>query len=121
MLKRPDQRDEAEQAQLLQVQETEPTLAEAVTLAEEVGVLVRERKHEQLDGWLARVEESGHRALRSFAGGIRRDYAAVKAALSSAYSNGVVEGHVNRLKYLKRQMYGRANFDLLRKRVLYAP
>jgi transposase len=80
--------------------------------------MVRERQPDALDGWLAHVESSGLGALRSFAGGIRRDYAAVKAALTLAYSNGIVEGNINRLKYVKKQMYGRANFDLLRKRVL---
>ena len=67
-----------------------------------------------------RTAASGLSALQSFAGGIQRDYADVKAALSSVYSNGVVEGNVNRLKYLKRQMYGRAKYALLRKPVLYA-
>ncbi len=82
--------------------------------------MVRERQHETLETWLDRAEASGQSTLRSFACGIRRDYAAVEAALRLPYSNGPVEGHVNRLKFLKRQMYGRAKFDLLRKRVLYA-
>ena len=89
-------------------------------LAEEFAVMVRERGAERLDDWLEQAESSGVAALKSFAGGIRRDYGAVKAGLSVAYSNGVVEGHVNRLKCVKRQMFGRANFDLLRKRVVYA-
>ena len=54
-----------------------------------------------------------------FAQGIRRDYAAVRAAFSSLWSNGQVEAQVNRLKLQKRQVYGRANFDLLRQRILY--
>ena len=58
--------------------------------------------------------------LRSFVNGIRQDYAAVSAALSTEYSNGQVEGQVNRLKFIKRQGYGRVNFDLLRRRVLLA-
>lgn len=57
--------------------------------------------------------------LRHFAIGLERDYAAVEAALRFAWSNGPTEGHVHRLKLIKRQMYGRANFDLLRLRVLY--
>ena len=81
--------------------------------------MVREREAVGLDNWLERAEASGPAALRSFAGGIRRDYAAVKAALTLPFSNGPVEGQINRLKFLKRQMYGRAKFDLLRKRVLY--
>jgi transposase len=58
--------------------------------------------------------------LQSFAAGLRRDKAAVMAALSLPYSNGQVEGQVNRIKLIKRTMYGRANFDLLRQRVLAA-
>jgi transposase len=120
VLKRPVQRDVEEQAQLMHVQQAEPKLAVAITLAQEFAVMVRERDHERLDSWLKQAESSGLRALKSFAAGIWRDYAAVSAGLRVVYSNGVVEGNVNRLKYLKRQMYGRANFDLLRKRVLYA-
>jgi transposase len=57
-------------------------------------------------------------ALRSFATGLKRDRAAVVNGLTLPYSSGAVEGTVNRIKMLKRQMYGRANLDLLRKRVL---
>ncbi|GIH08883.1 hypothetical protein Rhe02_69500 [Rhizocola hellebori] len=56
--------------------------------------------------------------LHTFARGIRQDYAAVRNGLSLPHSSGACEGNVNRLKSLKRQMFGRANFDLLRKRVL---
>ncbi len=120
MLKRPERRDDQEQAPTRAVQQAEPTLATVVTLVEEFAVIVRERTAERLDAWLEHATDSGIRALKSFASGIRRDYAAVQAGLSVSYSNGGVEGNVNRLKYLKRQMYGRANVDLLRKRVLYA-
>lgn len=58
--------------------------------------------------------------LTSFVNGIRRDYAAVRAACSCKWSNGTTEGHVNRLKFLKRQMFGRAHLDLLRVKVLHA-
>ena len=70
--------------------------------------------------WLDRADASGLPELRSFAAGIRRDRAAVAAALSLAWSNGQTEGQINRLKVLKRQMYGRAKLDLLEKRFLYA-
>jgi len=56
--------------------------------------------------------------LRAFAAGLRRDWDAVQAGLTLPWSSGAVEGHVNRIKMLKRQMYGRANVDLLRSRVL---
>jgi transposase len=58
--------------------------------------------------------------LRSFAEGIDRDGAAVRAALTDPWSTSPVEGHINRVKTIKRQMYGRANYDLLRQRVLAA-
>jgi transposase len=56
--------------------------------------------------------------MRGFARSLRRDLAAVRAAFTLPWSNGQTEGHVNRLKYLKRQMYGRASVELLRLRVL---
>ena len=68
-----------------------------------------------LDGWLREAEAS---ALAPFAAGLRRDEDAVRAALTEPWSNGQVEGQVNRLKVIKREMYGRAGFDLLRGRVL---
>jgi transposase len=82
--------------------------------------MVRGRAAERLDPWMAEVLVSPWRELKRFAHGLRQDYAAGKAALTSRYSNGPTEGHVNRLKLFKRQMYGRAQLDLLRQRVLYA-
>jgi transposase len=73
-----------------------------------------------LMGWLDRVDTSGLPEVRSLAAGIRRDRAAVAPALSMAWSNGQTEGQINRLKVLKRQMYGRAKLHLLEKRFLYA-
>ncbi|MFJ9448509.1 transposase [Kitasatospora sp. NPDC101235] len=61
------------------------------------------------------------RELRTLASGIRRDHAAVLAALNTTLTSGAVEGNVTRIKLLKRQMYGRANFDLLRRRILLSP
>lgn len=81
--------------------------------------MVRQRKAQGLEDWIARVSTSeGVVELRRFAEGLRTDLAAVKAALSLSWSNGQVEGQVNRLKLIKRQMFGRAKFDLLRQRVL---
>jgi len=84
-------------------------------------ILCRWRKQRQarrLDSWLARASQSSSGELQGFASGIKRDYAAVKAALTLPWSQGQVEGQITRLKFLKRQMYGRAHFDLLRSRVL---
>ena len=82
--------------------------------------MVRERHADQLDGWLEQCLKSGIPDLQTFAEGLKRDYAAMKAALTFPYSNGLVEGHVNRLKYIKRSMYGRGSFELLRQHVLNA-
>lgn len=72
-----------------------------------------------LEAWLATVDaDDDQPALRSFVAGVRRDQDAVTAGLTLPWNSGVVEGHVNRLKMLKRQMFGRAKPDLLRKRVL---
>ena len=92
----------------------------AYQLSQEFVMQLKERKAETLDGWLIRAKESHIAELGSFVNGIRRDYAAVLAAFSSPWSNGVVEGHVNRLKFLKRHMFGRAHLDLLRVKVLHA-
>lgn len=75
---------------------------------------------EGLDGWLVQAKESHVTELTSFANGIARDYSSVQTACSLLWSNGVVEGHINRLTCLKRQMCGRAHLDLLRVKVLYA-
>jgi transposase len=71
-----------------------------------------------LDAWLKASDTSGIPELKGFAAGIQRDHSAVMAGISQPWSNGQVEGQVHRLKLLKRQMYGRASFDLLRTRVL---
>ena len=94
-------------------------LAAARALAQRFVGMVRDREAGRLDGWLEGAR-GGPPELRSFAEGLRRDRAAVAAALSEEWSNGQTEGQVTRLKLIKRSMYGRANFDLLRKRVLRA-
>lgn len=81
--------------------------------------LMKTRNGLGLDDWLERAMESDIRELQNFARGIRKDYDAVFAGISEPWSNGQVEGQVNRLKNLKRQMYGRASFVLLRARVLH--
>lgn len=92
----------------------------AYGLAQDFRQLVRQREAEALECWLKAAVSSGIEELQSFAVGIERDKAAVVAALMLVWSNGQVEGQVNRLKLIKRSMYGRANFDLLRQRVLAA-
>ncbi|HZC05621.1 MAG TPA: ISL3 family transposase [Ktedonobacterales bacterium] len=94
-------------------------IATAQRLVSDFGHMVRTRAALDLDVWLAEAKHCRIPELVSFVRGVQRDYAAVTAALSSPLSQGQVEGQVNRIKMLKRQMYGRANFDLLRRRVLY--
>jgi transposase len=81
--------------------------------------LLREKKPELLAGWIQQAKTSGIIALKNFAQELEGDYEAVKAAATYTWSNGPGEGQVNRLKTIKRQMYGRADFELLSKRVLY--
>ena len=83
--------------------------------------MVREMKAYELDEWLAKAEKSAIGEFKRFARSLLSDYHAVKAALIYTWSNGPVEGHINRVKLIKRQMYGRAGFDLLRRRVIGMP
>jgi transposase len=91
----------------------------AYELTQQFITLIKERKVSGLEGWLKRSEQSGLLAFKGTALGLHRDYLAVEASLSSPWSQGQVEGQMTRLKLLKRQMYGRAKFDLLRVRVLH--
>jgi transposase len=78
------------------------------------------RKGRDLEHWMTDATATGDPALRSFVTGLRSDQDAVTAGLTLPWSSGAVEGHVNRIKMLKRQMYGRASPDLLRRRILLA-
>ena len=80
--------------------------------------MVRQHQKEEFDAWITAALASRISPLVSFAQGLLHDKSAVEAALSLSWSNGPTEGQVNRLKFLKRQGYGRAGFDLLKRRVL---
>ena len=95
-------------------------LERAYELAQGFSRMMRKRDLEMLDGWLEKAFNSDSPELRGFAEGLRSDYEAVRAALCERWSNGQVEGQINRLKLLKRQMYGRANLDLLKRRTVGA-
>src|SRR5260370_10580536 len=81
--------------------------------------MVRGRTGETLDAWLAFVEARHLEAFDSFVSGVQQDKDAVFAGLTLPWSNGPLEGNVNRLKLIKRSMYGRAELDLLKLRVLH--
>lgn len=96
-----------------------PEIKEALELVQEFSELMKNRRTDELKSWLSKVEKSKISELVGFVNGIRQDFAAVEAAFSSRWSNGQTEGQVNRLKFIKRQMYGRAGFDLLKARVVH--
>ena len=87
-------------------------------MAQQFQQMVRDRSSLPLDLWLGAALESQEPALVQFAAGLVHEKASIIAALSVPWSNGQTEGQVNRLKFVKRQMYGRAGFDLLKARVL---
>jgi transposase len=120
LIRRASGRTDDERKDLEQVQQQDAVIADIATFAEDFTQMVRERLADPLGGWLERVQASPYSSLKSLATGISQDLSAVSAALELPYSNGQTEGHVTRLKLLKRQMYGRAKLDLLRQRVLYA-
>lgn len=119
LVKDRDQLDDNERNVLARMMATDEQVAIASRLSERFVRMVKQQEADELHQWLKDTTASGVRALVSLANGIRQDFAAVKNALRLPWSNGPVEGHINRLKFIKRMMFGRANFDLLRKRVLY--
>jgi transposase len=82
--------------------------------------MVRHRQGERLDAWLKKVTASQIHEFRRLVRSVNRDRAAVLAGLTLPHSNGQVEGQITKLKLIKRTMYGRADFPLLRQRVLHA-
>lgn len=110
--------DDAQRTVTARLVMVNPTVATAVQLAQRFATMIRDRHAAALEGWLDEAAQCGSVALRSFANGIRADQEAVHAALSVPWSNGRTEGCVNRLKCVKRQMYGRGKLDLLRLRLI---
>lgn len=121
LVKEREHLDEKENAALARITAVDPQVATVADLAERFRRMVKQRECHHLQQWLFDADQSGIQALMSFANGIRNDLEAVRNALSMIWSSGQTEGQINRLKFIKRTMYGRANFDLLRKRVLYRP
>jgi transposase len=121
LLRHPDQLSASDGAVLERLMEHCPDLVTARRLICGFAELVCGRQGETaLQSWLAEVTGSGLGPLVSFASGLRKDLAAVIAAVTLPWSSGVIEGQNTRIKLIKRMMYGRAGVDLLRKRVLLA-
>jgi transposase len=118
-LRRPDDLKPAHRHVLDRLCAADATIATAYRLAQDFAALVRERRGERLDEWVAQAEQAEVKHLRGFARGLKDD-PAVRTGLSEPWSNGQTEGQVHRLKLLKRQSYGRAGLPFLRRRVLAA-
>jgi transposase len=114
----PGNLDDDKKARLAQARERCPHLDSLAGHVTEFAKILTGLHGDRLDDWITAVEADDQPDLHSFANGIKRDHDAVLNGLSLPWSSGVVEGNVNRLKMIKRQMYGRATFELLRKRVL---
>jgi transposase len=103
--------------------ETILTRSKEIKKISQIGIefqtMIKEKQSEKFNSWLESSKNCGVKELSGFAYGLKQDEAAVRQSMISEWSNGQVEGQVNRLKFIKRQMYGRANFDLLKARVLY--
>jgi transposase len=116
----PSDLKETEQEALVAIRQASPTADMAYGLAQDFMSMLRHREGERLDVWLGQGRASHIPELQRFVQSIQRDKDAVLAGLTEPWSNGVVEGKINKLKLIKRMMYGRAEFPLLRQRVLYA-
>jgi transposase len=119
-MRRPNDLDKIAQEDLAAFRLASPTLNTTYRLVQEFLHMVRHREGERLDTWLSQIAQSELPELQSFAHGVEQDKAAVQAGLTLPISNGQVEGQVTKIKLIKRMMYGRAEFPLLRQRVLHA-
>ncbi|MFE3947197.1 transposase [Streptomyces sp. NPDC059118] len=120
ILSRPETLTEPEQLQLKTIRTQCPELDGLTRHVRSFATMLTDRQGERLLAWLDAVRQDDLPSLHTLAAGIDRDLDAVTAGLTLPWSSGAVEGHVNRIKMLKRQMFGRAGFQLLRKRVLLA-
>ena len=120
VLRRPEKRSPQDERQLDELRQLHPAVNTSITLAEDFIQMARNLQGQNLDDWLKKALDSGLAPFVRFAESLDRDYDAVKAGLTLPISNGPTEGHINRLKTIKRQMYGRAGLWLLRYRFLLA-
>ena len=118
ILRKASQQSESDQTVISLLKQQHPQLNTAIELIQQFADLVRNHQPEELEEWYEKASSCEIKALKSFARGIKEDWEAVKNGMTYQWSNGQVEGQVNRLKMLKRQMYGRASHELLKKRFL---
>jgi transposase len=120
-LRQPTDMTDSEQHLLARLHQAHAAFAQAMTLAQDFAQLLRARQPGKLDTWLQQAATSSLAAFQRLAKSFQRDYAAVTAGVTLPWSSGPVEGHINRLKMLKRHMFGRAHLDLLSRRFARAP
>ncbi|GAC1636564.1 MAG: hypothetical protein NVS4B9_29810 [Ktedonobacteraceae bacterium] len=108
-----------EKSDLIRLLETSQEVKQVYQLLQSFLHMLRTRQPERLNGWMKEAHESGIKELGSFVTGVERDYDAVRAGLTYHWSQGPVEGTVNKIKTHKRLMYGRAGFALLRQKLLH--
>jgi transposase len=118
LIRRPSDLTPDERAYVDRLCQADGVIQEAYALAQDFATMLRERHGERLDAWIATATGGAIPDLRRFAAGLGADRDAVQAGLTLPWSNGQTEAHIGRLKMLKRHMFGRAGFELLRQRVL---
>lgn len=118
--KKVEDRQEDEQQIVSTLMDRLPALQGVVSLIHDFMALMHRKQATGISSWLERAQKSESGEMRWFARSLRREQAALEAAVSSPWSNGPVEGIVNKIKLIKRQMYGRASFETLRARILTA-
>jgi transposase len=111
--------DEKEREELIAIRQASETAETIYQLVQQFLQMVRKLEGERLEAWLTAVETSGIEELRRFATGLQQDQAAVLMGLTHSHNNAQAEGQVTRIKLIKRMMYGRAGFPLLRQRILH--
>jgi transposase len=120
MLLRPEKLNDEQRSMMERLCQLFPHIERAKELAQAFTRMVRKRSPTKFNEWLRSAAQSKLKEFVSFARGLSEDYEAVMNALRYKWSNGQLEGQVNRLKLVKRMMYGRAKFDLLRARMLHS-
>ncbi len=120
IMRRPDRLDEEEQLKFKQLRARSTHLDATAGHVADFAEMLTGLHGDRLDTWITAVDADDLPHLHSFTAGLRRDHAAVLNGLTMSHNSGLVEGTVNKIKFFKRQMYGRAKLDLLRKRVLLA-
>jgi transposase len=120
LLRTPEKRNEDQEAAIRALASLQPEIGRTVRLFEWFARILRNRESEQIEEWMAEAEGTGIADMKGFVAKLRQDWDAMLAGLTLSWSQGQTEGQVTKLKLIRRQMYGRGNFDLVRKRLLRA-